>query len=110
MNVVGDVAGKTAVIVDDMIDTAGTLTEGVNAILEHGGVEVYAAVTHGVLSGPAVERISASPIKQVIVTDTIPLSDAARASNKIVQLSVADILGDAIYRIHNYDSVSQLFI
>jgi ribose-phosphate pyrophosphokinase len=110
MNVVGDVSGKIAVIVDDMIDTAGTLTEGVNAILANGGTEVYAAATHGVLSGPAIERINASPIKQVIVTDTIPLSDAAKASGKIVQLSVADILGDAIYRIHNYDSVSQLFI
>jgi ribose-phosphate pyrophosphokinase len=110
MNVVGDVSGKIAVIVDDMIDTAGTLTEGVNAILANGGTEVYAAATHGVLSGPAIERINASPIKQVIVTDTIPLSDSAKASGKIVQLSVADILGDAIYRIHNYDSVSQLFI
>jgi ribose-phosphate pyrophosphokinase len=110
MNVVGDVDGKIAVIVDDMIDTAGTLCEAVNALIEHGATEVYAAATHGVLSGPAVDRITASPIKQVIVTDTIPLSDAAKACGKIKQLSVAQILGDAIFRVHNYDSVSQLFI
>lgn len=110
MNIIGDVDGKTAIIVDDMIDTAGTLIEGVNAVLGHGATSVYAAVTHGVLSGPAIERISQSPIKQVIVTDTIPLTDAAKASGKILQLSVSDILAEAIYRIHNYDSVSQLFI
>ncbi len=110
MNIIGDVEGKTAIIVDDMIDTAGTLIEGVNATLGHGATAVYAAATHGVLSGPAIERIGSSPIKQVIVTDTIPLTEAAKSSGKIVQLSVADILADAIYRIHNYDSVSQLFI
>lgn len=110
MNVVGDVEGKVAVILDDMIDTAGTLTEAAAAVLKHGAVEVYAAATHGVLSGPAIERIKASPIKQVIVTDTIPLSDEAAKSGKITQVSVADILAEAIYRIHNYDSVSQLFI
>jgi ribose-phosphate pyrophosphokinase len=110
MNIVGEVNGKVAVILDDMIDTAGTLTEAVNAVLDHGGKEVYAAATHGVLSGPAIERIKASKIKQVIVTDTIPLSEDGKKSGKITQLSVADILGDAISRIHNYDSVSQLFI
>ncbi len=110
MNIIGEVEGKTAIIVDDMIDTAGTLIEGVNAILSHGGTAVYAAATHGVLSGPAVERISASPIRQVIVTDTIPLSDSAQKCGKIVQLSVSDILAEAIHRIHNYDSVSQLFV
>ena len=110
MNIIGDVEGKTAIIVDDMIDTAGTLIEGVNAVLGHGGTAVYAAATHGVLSGPAIERITGSPIKQVIVTDTIPLTEAAKACGKITQLSVADILAEAIYRIHNYDSVSQLFV
>ncbi len=110
MNIIGDVEGKTAVIVDDMIDTAGTLIEGVNAVLGHGATAVYAAATHGVLSGPAIDRINNSPIKQVIVTDTIPLTDAAKTSGKILQLSVADILAEAIYRIHNYDSVSQLFV
>ena len=110
MNIIGDVEGKTAIIVDDMIDTAGTLIEGVNAVLGHGATAVYAAATHGVLSGPAIERITGSPIKQVIVTDTIPLTEAAKACGKITQLSVADILAEAIYRIHNYDSVSQLFV
>ncbi len=110
MNIIGEVDGKTAIIVDDMIDTAGTLIEGVNAILSHGGTDVYAAATHGVLSGPAIERINGSPIKQVLVTDTIPLSESARESKKIVQLSVSDILAEAIHRIHNYDSVSQLFV
>ncbi|MBC7386519.1 MAG: ribose-phosphate pyrophosphokinase [Cryobacterium sp.] len=110
MNIIGEVSGKAAIIVDDMIDTAGTLIEGVNAILSHGGTEVYAAATHGVLSGPAIERIVNSPIKQVIVTDTIPLTDEAKATSKIVQLSVSDILAEAIHRIHNYDSVSQLFV
>ena len=110
MNIIGDVEGKTAIIVDDMIDTAGTLIEGVNATLGHGATSVYAAATHGVLSGPAIERITQSPIKQVIVTDTIPLTESAKSCGKIVQLSVSDILAEAIYRIHNYDSVSQLFI
>lgn len=110
MNIVGDVEGKTAIILDDMIDTAGTLVEAVNAVLGHGATEVYAGATHGVLSGPAIDRIKASPIKQVIVTDTIPLSKEAQESGKITQLSVSDILAEAIYRIHNYDSVSQLFI
>lgn len=110
MNIIGEVRGKTAIILDDMIDTAGTLTEAVHAVLEHGATEVYAAATHGVLSGPAIERISKSPIQRVIVTDTIPLSPEAQACGKIVQLSVADLLAEAIYRIHNYDSVSSLFI
>ncbi len=110
MNIIGDVSGKTAIIVDDMIDTAGTLTEAVNACLSHGATAVYAAATHGVLSGPAIERLSASPIKEVIVTDTIPLSEAGKSCTKIKQLSVAPILAEAIQRIHHYDSVSSLFI
>jgi ribose-phosphate pyrophosphokinase len=110
MNIIGDVKDKTAVILDDMIDTAGTLTEAVHAVLDHGATKIYAAATHGVLSGPAIKRIQDSPIEQLIVTDTIPLSPEAAACPKIVQLSVADILAEAIYRIHNYDSVSSLFI
>jgi ribose-phosphate pyrophosphokinase len=110
MNLVGEVEGKVAIILDDMIDTAGTLTEAAHAVLNHGAQQVYAAATHGVLSGPAVERIEASKIERVIVTDTIPLSPEAAAHPKIVQLSVADLLAEAIYRIHNYDSVSSLFI
>jgi ribose-phosphate pyrophosphokinase len=110
MNIVGDVAGKTAIILDDMIDTAGTLTEAAHAVLDHGAHRVLAAATHGVLSGPALERINASKIEQVIVTDTIPFSPQAAECRKLTQLSVADLLAEAIYRIHNYDSVSSLFI
>ena len=110
MNVVGEVEGKTAIILDDMIDTAGTLIEATHAVLDHGAFEVYAVATHGVLSGPAVERIRTSKIERVIVTDTIPLSEQAKSNPKIIQLSVADLLAEAIYRIHNYDSVSSLFI
>jgi len=110
MNIVGEVQGKTAIILDDMIDTAGTLIEAVNAVLSNGAVEVYAGATHGVLSGPAIERIKNSPMKQLIVTDTIPLTEEAKACGKITQVSVSDILAQAIFRIHNYDSVSQLFI
>lgn len=110
MNVVGDVQGKTAVILDDMIDTAGTLTEAAHAVLQQGARKVYAAATHGVLSGPAIERIAGSSIERVIVTDTIPLSTEGGACGKVIQLSVADLLAEAIYRIHNYDSVSSLFI
>jgi ribose-phosphate pyrophosphokinase len=110
MNIVGDVKGKTAIIVDDMIDTAGTLTEAAHAVLDQGAKRVFASATHGVLSGPAIERISKSSIEKVVVTDTIPLSPEAERCAKIVQLSVADLLAEAIYRIHNYDSVSSLFI
>ena len=109
MNVVGEVDGKIALILDDMIDTAGTLTEAAHAVLKYGATKVYAAATHGVLSGPAVERITHSQIEQVIVTDTIPLSEESAHCSKIVQLSIADLLAEAIYRIHNYDSVSSLF-
>jgi ribose-phosphate pyrophosphokinase len=110
MNIVGEVEGKIAIILDDMIDTAGTLTEAAHAVLDKGATKVFAAATHGVLSGPAIERINASKIEKVIVTDTIPLSADAKACKKIVQLSVADLFAEAIYRIHNYDSVSSLFI
>lgn len=110
MNVIGDVNGKSAIILDDMIDTAGTLVEAAETVLKHGAVEVFAAATHGILSGPAIQRIQASNIQKVIITDTIPLSNEAANCNKITQLSVADLLAEAIYRIHNYDSVSSLFI
>jgi ribose-phosphate pyrophosphokinase len=110
MNIVGDVRDKTAIILDDMIDTAGTLTEAAHTVLDHGATRVFAAATHGVLSGPALERLAASRIEKVIVTDTIPLSAEAQATGRFVQLSVADLLAEAIYRIHNYDSVSSLFI
>ena len=109
MNIVGDVSGKSAIILDDMIDTAGTLTEAANAVLDHGAVQVFATATHGVLSGPAIGRIEASRIEKVIVTDTIPLSPAGAACSKVVQLSVDQLLAEAIQRIHHYDSVSSLF-
>ena len=110
MHVIGDVAGKTAIIVDDIIDTAGTLCNGVQALLDKGAKEVYAAATHPVLSGPAYERIAASELKEVVVTDTIPLSPEAAALEKIRVLTVAPLLGEAIRRIHNQDSVSSLFV
>ncbi len=109
MNIVGDVSGKTALILDDMIDTAGTLTEAANAVTKAGATRVLAMATHGVLSGPAVERIEKSAIDKLIVTDTIPLTEAAKASGKIIQVSIAPLLAEAINRIHNYDSVSSLF-
>jgi ribose-phosphate pyrophosphokinase len=107
--VVGEVKDRVCVLVDDMIDTAGTLTEAANAVLSHGAKEVYAAASHGVLSGPAIERIRNSKIKKVIITDTIPLREDAKDSEKFVRVSVADLLAEAIYRIHHYDSVSSLF-
>lgn len=110
MNIIGDVEGKVAILVDDMIDTAGTLTEAAGAVLNNGAKKVYAASTHGVFSGPAIERIVKSRIEKVIVTDTIPLPPEAQKSEKFVQLTVSGILAEAIYRIHNYDSVSSLFI
>ena len=108
--VVGDVKDKIAIISDDMIDTAGTLTNAARALAERGAKRVLAAATHPVLSGPAVERIINSPLEEVLVTDTIPLSAAAQASGKFRVLSVARILGETIKRIHHSDSVSSLFV
>jgi ribose-phosphate pyrophosphokinase len=110
MNIVGDIEGRDCVIIDDMIDTAGTLTNGAKALKEQGARTVSAAATHGVLSGPAVERIAASALDEVVVSDTIPLSPAARATGKFKVLSVDRLLGEAIKRIHNGDSVSSLFV
>jgi ribose-phosphate pyrophosphokinase len=109
MNIVGDVEGKVAIILDDMIDTAGTLTEAANAVIKNGAVSVIAVATHGVLSGPAIERIEKSNIDKVIITDTIPLSAEARSCKKIQEVSIAPLLAEAIHRIHHYDSVSSLF-
>jgi ribose-phosphate pyrophosphokinase len=110
MNIVGDVEGRDCVIVDDMIDTAGTLTNAAAALKERGARRVIAAATHPVLSGPAVQRIVESCLEEVVVTDTIPLRDEARSTGKFTQLSVARLLGEAIKRIHNSDSVSSLFV
>jgi len=110
MNIIGDVKGKHAVIIDDMIDTAGTVTQAAKVILDRGAKSVMACVTHGVLSGPAIQRINDSVLSDVIITDTIPLSAAARACPKIHVLSVAKLLAESIKRIHHGDSISSLFV
>ncbi len=110
MNIIGDVADRDCIIVDDMIDTAGTLTNAAQALREAGASSVSACATHGILSGPAMERINASVLSSVVVTNTIPPSPAARASEKIVHLSVAALLGEAIRRIDSNDSLSSLFV
>ena len=109
MNIIGDVKGKIAFIVDDMIDTAGTLLEATDALLGAGAREVHACCSHPVLSGPAGERIASSPIKTVITTNTIPLNVELEKNSKIKVLSVAPLLGEAILRIHQETSVSSLF-
>jgi len=110
MHVVGDVEGKIAIILDDMVDTAGTLTQGAQALQEHGAVEVHACCAHAVLSGPAVERIQNSAIKTLLVTDTVPLRENAKACEKIQVLTIAELLGEAIDRSHTGRSVSSLFV
>jgi ribose-phosphate pyrophosphokinase len=111
MHIIGDVEGKRAVLVDDMIDTAGTLAGAAQALVETGGAaSVVSVATHGVLSGPAVERLSESVIETIYVTDTIPLSEEAASLDKIQVLSIADLLGKAIRSIHEADSVSRLFL
>jgi ribose-phosphate pyrophosphokinase len=110
MNIIGEVDGKTAIILDDMVDTAGTLQQGANALKNRGAARIYACCTHPVLSGPAIERIDASPIDHLVVTNTIPLNKPAQGCPKIVSLSVAELLGETIKRIYNSDSVSTLFV
>jgi ribose-phosphate pyrophosphokinase len=110
MAVIGNVTGKTAIVLDDMIDTAGTLTEAAAAIVAQGAREVHACCTHAVLSGPAVERITRSPLSSVLVTDTIPLRAEARACEKIKVHTIANLLGEAIIRSHRGDSVTSLFV
>ncbi len=110
MNIIGDVEGKVAVILDDMIDTAGTVCQAVTALKEKGAVSVNACATHPVLSGPAIDRINESEIEEVVVTDTIPLRENALKCGKIKVLSVANLLGEAIKRIHYDDSISSLFV
>ena len=110
MEIVGDVSGRTAVILDDMIDTAGTITQAAEAVIERGAINVYACCTHPVLSGPAIERIERSPLEKVVVTNTIPLNANAAACRKIKQLSVGNLLGETILRDANQDSVSSLFV
>ena len=110
MNIIGEVEGRTCVIMDDIVDTAGTLCKAATALKEHGATKVLAYCVHPVLSGPAVSRINESDIDELVVTDTIPLSDEAKQSPRIRQLSVADVLAETIRRISNEDSVSSLFI
>lgn len=110
MNIVGAVEGRDCVIIDDMVDTAGTLTNAAKALVDRGATRVFAAATHGVLSGAAVDRIQSSMLEEVVITDTIPISDRARESGKFKVLSVSRILGETIKRIHNSDSVSSLFV
>jgi ribose-phosphate pyrophosphokinase len=110
MAVIGDVAGKVVVILDDMVDTAGTLTEAAEAIMRSGAKEVHASCAHAVLSGPAVERIEHSSMKTVVVTDTIPLKSNAQECNKIKVLSIAKLVGEAIIRSYTGDSVTSLFV
>jgi ribose-phosphate pyrophosphokinase len=110
MHLIGDVKGKDAIIVDDMIDTAGTLVQAARAVMEAGARSVCASASHGVLSGPAIQRIDDSPLSEVCITDTVPLSEAGRNCKKIKVLSVARLLGEAVKRIHHGDSISSLFI
>jgi len=110
MNIIGEIKDKTALLLDDMVDTAGTLTQSADALLEAGAERVAACCTHPVLSGAAIERINKSALQELVVTDTIPLREEAESCKKIVVLSVSKLLGEAIKRIHNNDSVSSLFI
>jgi len=110
MNVVGDVKNKVAIIIDDMIDTAGTMCQAADAIMERGAIEVYGMATHPVLSGNAIEKIKKSSLKALFVSDTIPLRDETKKLEKIKVLSVANLLGEAIKRIHTDESISSLFI
>jgi len=110
MNIIGDVSGLVAILVDDIVDTGGTLTRAAQALIENGAVGVYACCTHAVLSGRSVEIIKNSPIKELIVTDTVPLSKEAQACPKMKVLSISGLLAEAVLRIHNDESVSSLFI
>jgi ribose-phosphate pyrophosphokinase len=109
LNIIGEVESKTAVILDDMVDTAGTLVEATRALLERGAKAVYACVTHAVLSGPAIERITNSSLESLIVTDTLPAREGACGDGKITCVSSARLFAQAIRSIHNEDSISTLF-
>jgi ribose-phosphate pyrophosphokinase len=110
MNIIGDVTGRTCVLIDDMVDTAGTLCAGAQALKDEGAVKVVAYITHAILSGNAVEKIAKSALDELVVTDTIPLSTAAKQSGRIRQLSVAGLLAETIRRIRDEDSVSSLYL
>ena len=110
MNIVGDVKGRTCVIVDDIVDTAGTLVEAAGALMREGAASVSAAITHPVLSGPAIKRITESPLTELVVTDTIQLRPEAERCEQLHVVSIAYLLGEAIRRINNEESVSSLFV
>ena len=110
MNIIGDVADRTCIIMDDMVDTANTLCEAANALKEKGAKKVIAYCTHPVLSGPAIERIEKSAIDELVVTDTIPLREDARNCKRIRQLSVAELMAETMRRINAEESVSSLFM
>jgi len=110
MNIVGEVDGRTCIMVDDMVDTAGTLTEGARALRDAGARQIYAAITHPILSGPAIQRVVESPLEGVVVTDSIPLRADARDCMKLEVVSIASLLGESIRRITNEESVSSLFV
>ncbi len=110
MNIIGDVSGRTCVIIDDLVDTAGTLCHAAGALKEHGASEVVAYCTHPVLSGPAVSNLNGSALDELVVTDTIPLSDEAARCDRIRQLSVASLLAETMRRINMDESVSSLFM
>ena len=110
MNVVGDVSGRVCVITDDLIDTGGTIQKAAQALMDNGATRVFASAVHGVLSGPAVKKIEAAPIDRLVVTNTIPMNGEKAACNKIVVLSVARLLAQAIRSIHEETSVSKLFV
>jgi ribose-phosphate pyrophosphokinase len=110
MHLIGDVDGRDAIVIDDMIDTAGTLVQAVGAIQREGARRILACGVHAVLSGPAIERIKASPIEEVVVTNSVPLTPEKRTAARITVLTVAPLLGEAIRRIHDEESVSTLFV
>jgi ribose-phosphate pyrophosphokinase len=110
MNIIGEVAGKTCVLIDDLVDTAGTLCHAAQALKDAGAKRVVAYITHAVLSGPAVDRIGKSELDELVVTDTIPLREGARSCPKIRQLSVAELLAETMRRIRDEESVSSLYI
>jgi ribose-phosphate pyrophosphokinase len=110
MHLIGDVKGRPALVVDDIVDTAGTLVKTAEALLENGATRVFAACTHPILSGPAVERVCKSPIEELVVTDSVPLSDEASKISKIKVLSVAELLARGIRSIHEETSISELFV
>jgi ribose-phosphate pyrophosphokinase len=110
MNIIGEVEGKSCVLIDDLVDTAGTLCHAASALKKAGAKRVVAYITHPVLSGPAVERISKSDMDELVVTDTIPLSQAAKECRQIRQLSVAGLLAETMRRIRDEESVSSLYV